>query len=138
MQLRKRQHTVRKVAAGSVIAGIGGYLAGILTAPKSGQQTRHELAEKAGEAKSEAEIQLQIAHRELDEVVKKAKASTVALGAKAREEFDEALAKARDAQDKAAHVLKALKAGQAEDPELNKAIKQARQATKNLSKYLKS
>jgi hypothetical protein len=30
-----------------------------------------------------------------------------------------------------------MKAGEAEDPELNKAVKQAKQAKKNLSKYLK-
>ena len=82
--------------------------------------------------------ELDLAYKELVELTKKAKDKSVALSATARNQFDDALVKARDAQDKAAHVLKAVKTGEAEDPELNKAIKQARQAKKNLGKYFTS
>jgi hypothetical protein len=46
--------------------------------------------------------------------------------------------RAKDAQNKTSAALKAMKAGEAEDPELNKAVKQARQAAKNLGKFFKS
>jgi hypothetical protein len=62
----------------------------------------------------------------------------VALSSTARAEFNEAVVRAKDAQNKATYVLKAAKAGEASDPDLNKAVKQARQALKNLGKFLKS
>lgn len=137
MQLRKNPKVGRKIAIGATIAGIGGYLAGILTAPKSGKETRAEIADKAGEVKDEVGVDLQIAQDELGVVIKQASAKTVALGSVAREEFNEALLRAKDAQNKTKILLKAVKDGQAEDPELNKAVKQARQAKKNLAKFLK-
>ena len=136
--MTKEDHTGRNFAIGAVVAGAVGYLAGILTAPKSGKETRDDIADKAGDIKDTAEAELASLQNELKELIAKTKDQTVALSGKAREEFNEAIVKAKDAQNKAANVLKAVKAGQAEDPELNKAIKQAKQATKNLARYLKS
>ena len=138
MKIRKDPKTGQKVALGAAIAGIGGYFAGILTAPKSGKETRAELADKTVELKDDASHQLQVAQDELGVVLKEAQSKTVALGSQAREEFNEALVRAKDAQNKTKTILKAVKAGQAEDPELNKAVKQAKLAKKNLSKFLKS
>ncbi|MBI2007616.1 YtxH domain-containing protein [Candidatus Saccharibacteria bacterium] len=134
----KDQHTGRKIAIGSLLAGAFGYLAGILTAPKSGKETREDIVEKASELKEEGVDQLQDLRDELNELIKNAKDKTVALSAKAREEFNEAVVSAKDAKNKAGVVLKAFKAGEADDPDLNKAIKQAKQAKKNLSQYFKS
>lgn len=135
--LRRDPKTGRKIALGAVLAGIGGYLAGILTAPKSGKDTRQDIAEKAGEIKDDASGQLEAAHKELAETIKDAQAKTLSLGAKARSEFNEAMAAAKDAQNKAKTLLKAFKDGGSDDPELNRAVKQAKQAQKNLSRFLK-
>lgn len=135
---KKDEHTGRKLAIGTALAGAVGYVTGILTAPKSGKETREDIADKAEDLKEGAEEQLQTAHDELNELIATAKNKSVALGSKAREEFNEAVVRAKDAQNKAGHVLKAVRAGEADDPALNKAIKQARQAKKNLSKYLGS
>lgn len=135
---RKDEHTGRKLAIGTALAGAVGYVTGILTAPKAGRETRGDIADKAEDLKEVGEEQLQVAHDELNELIKTAKNKSVALGSKARVEFNEAVVGAKDAQNKAAHVLKAVRAGEADDPALNKAIKQAKQAQKNLSKFLKS
>lgn len=135
---RKDKHTGRKLAISSVFAGAVGYVTGILTAPKSGRQTREDIADKAEDIKEGAEDQLQNLHEDLNDLLKTAKNKSIALGSKAREDFNEAVVRAKDAQNKAGHVLKAFKAGEADDPALNKAIKQAKQAKKNLSKYLGS
>ncbi len=135
---RKDQHTGKKLAIGAALAGAVGYVTGILTAPKSGKETREDIADKAEDIKEGAEEQLQVVHDELSQLIKTAKNKSVALGSKARVEFNEAVVTAKDAQNKASHVLKAVRAGQADDPALNKAIKQAKQAQKNLSKYLGS
>jgi gas vesicle protein len=138
MVLRRKEHTGRKVAIGSAIAGLAGYLAGVLTAPKSGQQTRKDIAQKAGDIKDDTEGQLDNLNDELKAMIKSTKVKTVAISSGARTEFNEAVVKAKDAQDKAAQVLKAAKAGEATDPDLNKAVKQARQAIKNLGKFFKN
>jgi gas vesicle protein len=138
MTFKRKEHTVRKVAIGSAFAGIAGYLAGILTAPKSGKQTRQDLSDKAEDIKDNTEDQLIDLNEELKELIKTTKVKTVALSSTARAEFNEAVVRAKDAQNKATYVLKAAKAGEASDPDLNKAVKQARQALKNLGKFLKS
>lgn len=136
--LRRKNNTGKKMALSAVIAGVAGYVGGILTAPKSGKETRKQLAEDAEGLRDDAEDQLKKANDELKVLLKDAKSKTVALSAQAREEFNEAVIRAKDAQNKATTALKAVKNGEAEDPELNKAVKQARQAAKNLGKFLKS
>lgn len=127
-----------KLALGAIIGGIAGYITGVLTAPKSGKQTRTDIVDKVESVKDGAENQLQDAIDELNGTINSLKSKGVALSAKARSEYDDTLVKAKDAQNKATQVLKAVKAGEANDPELNKAVRQARQAAKNLAKYLKS
>lgn len=134
----KDNHIGRNIAVGALIAGAAGYVAGILTAPKSGKETRADIADKAGDLKQAAAEEIAQLQVELKDLLGKAKTETIALSGKARTEFNEAVAKAKDAQNKLTILLKAVKAGEAEDPELNKAIKQAKAASKNLSKYFKS
>ena len=138
MTFRRKENTVRKIAVGSTIAGVVGYLAGVLTAPKSGRETRGDIAHKAENVKDSAEDQLLDINDELKDMIKSTKAKTVTLSSTARAEFNEALIRAKDAQNKTAQVLKAVKAGEAADPDLNKAVKQGRLALKNLGKYFKS
>jgi gas vesicle protein len=136
--LRKRPNTGRKMAVSALIAGVAGYIGGLLTAPKSGKETRKKLTEEAEGFKDNTEEQLQKANEDLKVLLKDAKNKTVSLSAQAKEEFNEALLRAKDAQNKASSTLKAIKNGEAEDPELNKAVKQAKLAAKNLGKFFKS
>jgi len=138
MAFKKDPKTGRKIAAGAAIAGAVGFVAGILTAPKSGKETRSDIAQEFGNLKNSVAIELAVAQRDLGALIKDAEAATLNLSAKARDEFNEMLIRAKDANNKAKMVLKAFKAGEADDPELNKAVKQAKQAQKNLSKYLKN
>lgn len=135
--MAKEGNSGKKIAIGALLAGVAGYVTGILTAPKSGKETREDIVDKAEDIKHGAEDQLQAAQDEVSDLLKTAKNKTLALSAQAREEFNEAVLRAKDAQNKGTTVLKAVKAGEASDPELNKAIKQLSQAKKNLAKYLK-
>jgi gas vesicle protein len=135
---RKKDETGKKLAIGTALAGVVGYVTGILTAPKSGKETREDIADTAWDVKDNVETQLRDLSDELKDLIDETKTKTIALSSQAREDFNEAVVTAKDAQNKTATVLKAAKAGEATDPELNKAIKQARQAIKNLGKYLKS
>jgi len=130
--------TGKKIAVGALLAGAAGYVTGILTAPKSGKETREEIAEKTDALKTESEIRLELARIELDEIIKSTKDRAASLPGKAREEFNESVVRAKDAKNKTVYLLKAAKAGEAEDPNVDKAIRQAKQAGKNLKKFLKS
>jgi gas vesicle protein len=46
--------TKGKFALGALIGAVAGLVAGVLTAPKSGKETRADIKEKAAELKSEA------------------------------------------------------------------------------------
>lgn len=134
----KDGHTGRKIAIGALLAGAFGYLTGLLTAPKSGKETRKDIIDKTSEVKSESIEQLQNLQAELEVLIQKTKDKTVALSSQAREEFDEAVVKAKDAKNKTATLLKGVKTGEADDPQLNRAIKQSKLAAKNLGKYYRS
>lgn len=135
---RRKNHTARKIAVGSAIAGFAGYLAGILTAPKAGKETRADLRDRADELRENMIDQLHELNDELKVLLKMAKSRSSDLSSSAKAEFNEALVRAKDAQNKTSQVIKAFKNGEADEPELNKAAKQARQAIKNLNKYLKT
>jgi len=136
-QGNQRDEKMRIGAVVAAIAGLAGYLTGILTAPKSGKRTRQDIADAAIGAKKTAEQQLESANKDLKDLLKTTRSNTVALSSQAREEFNEAVVRAKDAKNRATSILKAFKSGTADDPQLNKAIKQAKQAQKNLAKYLK-
>ncbi|KKU19894.1 MAG: hypothetical protein UX30_C0006G0024 [Candidatus Saccharibacteria bacterium GW2011_GWA2_46_10] len=134
----RNNHTGRKLAIGTLIAGAAGYISGLLTAPKSGKETRKDLADKADELKDQAAEELKKASDELSDLIKAAKDKSLALGAQARGEFNEAVIRAKDARNKAGHVIKAVKNGVSDEPQLNAAMKQVKQARKNLARYLRN
>lgn len=138
MDENNNNHTGRKIAVGAALAAGVGYLAGILTAPKSGKETRQDIKNTANTAAAEADKKLKALQAEVEELVTEAKTKGKDLSAEAKAKLDEAVAAAKDARDKATTVVKAVKNGEAADPELNKAVKQLTQAKNNLVKYLHS
>lgn len=133
----RNKHVGRNVALGAAIAGIAGYLAGVLTAPKSGKETRKDITEAASKARRQAEQKITDLRLELDSVITKAKTQAVDMNASARKELAAALDKAQDAKDKARQVMNALRGGDADDPELDDAIKELREAIDHLSEFIK-
>lgn len=130
-------NTGRKFAVGAIVAGVAGYVTGILTAPKSGKDTRQDIKDKAEEVGSKLVEELKQAQTELNKMLHLAKEKSSALNASAREGFNEAVIRAKDARNKSATVLKAVKAGTSDERELDLALKNLRQAMKNLGKFLK-
>lgn len=133
----RRQDNYKKLAVGSAVAATAGYLAGILTAPKSGKETRGDIRAAAEKSRIEAEKDLKRLHTELDKVIKEAKTGSGKLGVKAQKELNELVEKAKDTKEKVREVLSAIHEGDAEDQDLQKAVRNANLAVKNLRKYLK-
>ncbi|HSX44786.1 MAG TPA: YtxH domain-containing protein [Candidatus Saccharimonadales bacterium] len=128
--------TTKQLAIGGVVAAAAGYVAGILTAPKSGKETRKDIKQKAAKAKSDAEKQLKSLHHELGELIAKSSAQTKKLSLTAKRELTNAIKKAKVSKEKAKQILSAVHEGDAEDRDLHNAVKEAAKAVKHLKKFV--
>lgn len=127
----------KTVAVGALILAGASYLTGILTAPKSGKQTRKEILDNTVKAKIEGEKKLKRIHSELQVLIKDAESKSKQLKAKAKIDLQEATKKAKIAKEKAKEMLSAIHNGEAQDPNLNAVIAEVKLAQKNLITYLK-
>lgn len=128
---------MKKTTIAIGLAGLAGYLAGILTAPKSGKETREDIKQATRTGMSEAEKQLKRALAELGELIDEAKKRGNELGDKANKELSDLGDRAKVAREKAREVLSAIHEGDAEDKDLQEAVQQANAAVKHLRAYLK-
>lgn len=126
----------KKLAIGAAVGVITGFVAGILTAPKSGKETRQDIKNTAGKVTAEAEKQLKKMYTELSETIDKAKALAKREGAMVKKELLKALHAAEGTQQKVKEVISAVREGAADHPELEKAMKDAEKAREHLKKYL--
>jgi gas vesicle protein len=133
----RKRNVVKGIAIGSGIAAAAGYIAGVLTAPKSGKETRAELKTRADKSLSEAEKDLKKAHTELTKIINDTKKTGGKTGKKAEQELGKILEKAKDTKEKARAVLSAVHEGDATDKDLSKAIKDANRAIEHLRDYIK-
>jgi gas vesicle protein len=127
-----------KIAVGAVIAATAGYIAGVLTAPKSGKETRKDISEKAIKAKREAEARLKVLYSDIERMIADGKKQVDTLGEKAKKEWVVVLKTATAAKDTVREVLSAVHEGDAEDKDLKKAIKEANSAVEHLKTYLQN
>jgi gas vesicle protein len=127
--------TAKKIAMGAALSALVGYVAGILTAPKSGKETRSDIKNKAIDTYAAAEKELKSLHTELTDVIDEV--SDRINDFRHRKDVNDALDKGRDAKQKAREVLSLLHEGDTDDKELKKAISDATKAIEHLREYLK-
>lgn len=126
----------KKFALGTIIAAAAGYVTGILTAPKSGKETRDDVKNAAVKAKMEAEKTLKQLHSDLNTQLARAKKTALNLEAKGKDELNSIVNKASTAKEKAKEMLTAIHEGDVEDKDLKSAIKDVTQAVNHLKAYL--
>jgi gas vesicle protein len=129
--------STKKIAFGTLVAAAAGYVTGILTAPKSGKETRAEIKMATKNGMAEAEKQLKNIHTELNSLIETAKKKSGTLNGKAKTELNNLTDKASIAKEKVRDVLSALHEGSAEDKDLQKALDDASKSLGHLKKYLK-
>jgi gas vesicle protein len=130
--------TKGKWAIGALILGIVGYIAGLLTAPKSGKENRKYIENTADRVVSEAERQLKVVHSELNVVIDKSKKLLDGKTGAAKEEIKSAFGIAKEKQGKVKDLLGGLRdGGSTTDPELAKALKEGKKALDHLKTFLK-
>lgn len=127
--------TAKKIAIGAAITAVVGYVAGILTAPKSGKETREDIKNKASDTYAAAEKELKKLHTELTDVIDEV--SDKISDFRHRGDVNEALDKGRDAKQKAREVLSLLHEGDTDDKELKRAISDATKAIEHLRDFLR-
>ena len=127
----------KKFAIGAVVAAAAGYIAGILTAPKSGKETRQDIKETAVRTYTAAEKELKSLHTELSKLMDEAGKKAGDLKGSAQKNLDKAVAGAKVAKEKARELLSAVHEGDAEDKDLDNAVKEAKKAVEHLRNYLK-
>lgn len=127
----------KKWALGALIAGAAGYVAGVLTAPKSGKDTREDLKEAAKEGVSNGEKDLKRLQAQINDAVDEAKRAGDKLSGKAKEQLAQASDTAKKAAAKAKEVLSAAREGDSDDADLKKAVSEADKALKDLKSFLK-
>ncbi len=129
--------TVKKLAIGAAVAGAAGYVAGILTAPKAGKETRGDIKTATNRGVTEAEKDLKRLHTELGSLLTEAKDQGNNLTGKTKTELSDLMDKAKDTKEKAREMLSAVHEGGAEDKDLRRAIKDANKAVDHIKDYLK-
>lgn len=128
--------TAKRLAIGAAVAGAAGYVAGLLTAPKSGKETRNEFMKAAGKNVTEAEAQLASLHSELTDLVSEAKGKGDDLGSRAQKELRKAVDTAWEARDKVRTVVSSVKDGKASDKDLSRAVADAKRAIDHIRDYI--
>ncbi len=132
-----KNNNVGKFAIGAAVMAVAGYVAGVLTAPKSGKETRKDLKDTAEKTYTAAEKELKKLHTELGDVLSEVSDKVSELRGSAPKEVDDMVAKGNKAKEKAREVLSGLHDGDIEDKDLKKAVAEATKAIENLRNYLK-
>jgi gas vesicle protein len=127
----------KSVLAAVVIGAAAGYVAGILTAPKSGKETRADIKNAADKYVAEAQAKLQTIREDVSNLIEEATEKAKRYSEKGKKEVAQLVDKAKTAQFKAREVLGAVKNGEADDAELQKAVEDANKAKEHLAEYLK-
>ena len=127
----------KRLAIGAAVAGAAGDLAGLLTAPKSGKETRAELKQSGAASMSEVEKQLKLLHTELGKLVDETKDTSNDMSDKAQKEFKKLIDSAKDSKEKLREVISAIHEGEAADKDLNDALSDAQHAIEHIKDYLK-
>lgn len=135
--MTKSRNVARNIAIGAALSAIAGYVAGILTAPKSGKETRADIKNKAEASYAAAEKELKKLHTDLTDAMNEVTSRLSALKGKSDKEVNTALKMGQEAKQKAREVLSSLHDGEAEDEDLRKAIKDATDAIAHLRSFLK-
>lgn len=132
------KHAFKRIAIGTIFVAAAGYIAGVLTAPKSGKETRDEIKNTARNTASETERRLKKAHTDLATLLNQARERSMKVKGDTRKQIEQAMESAGLVKEKVRVLLSAVHEGDTDDKDLKKAIADATKAIDRLKTYLKS
>lgn len=113
-----------KFALGAVIAALTGFAAGLLTAPKSGKETREDIKDAALKTKDnvvdEAEKAKVVATQKAQDVKQKAEDVAADVKAKADEVIEDVTDRAVELKERAEQAVEGAKKGYSKNPDTKK------------------
>lgn len=124
----------KKWAIGTVLAAGVGYLTGILTAPKSGKETRKDVKNAVVKARKDAEEALKKAHSEIDRLISKCKEEAKSLTKDKKKDIEHLGSRLSTVNDKVRDAISRLRSGEIDDDEIEKVLESAKNAIKNVRK----
>jgi gas vesicle protein len=128
--------TIKTAAiAGLVGAGVG-LTVGYLTAPKSGKETRADIANKSREIKEDIVERYEALHESIGDAIEAGLARASELTGASKKALEGLIDQAKEAEFKAVNVYRAVKNGESDDKNLERAISHATKVKDNLKKYL--
>jgi gas vesicle protein len=132
-----KSNIMKRLAIGAAIAGAAGYVAGLMTAPKSGREMRKDLSDAAGNSLGDLDKQIHSLQSELNDLLSIAKSHSGDFSGKAKDDLGGLIDKAKYSRDKMHEVVTALKSGdKANDKDLQKAITDAKKAIEHIKDFI--
>lgn len=125
-----------RFAITAVVAAAAGYVAGILTAPKSGKETRQEIKDVTVKQIRDFEAQLKAKHTELNKLIDEVKGKVSQVAEDRKKDIEDVAEKATIAKDRVRLALSDIRDGEVNDKDLQNAIKDAEKAISHLRKFL--
>jgi gas vesicle protein len=121
----------------ALIAGLAaGYALGVLTAPKSGKETRSDIKDAGAKAYKIAEARLKNTYEDLSEVIANASEQAKKLNKKGREELDVLLAAAHDAQGRVKQLITSVRRGDVTEEQFDDTVVAAQVAKEELQDFI--
>lgn len=127
-----------RLAITALIAAGAGYIGGLLSAPRSGKQTRKKISKSASKVKTDGEKQLKKLHSDINGMIEDGEKQVTKARTKANKELKEALQSAKEARQKARILLTALHEGDADDPNLKAVLNDVSAAKNHLAKFIRT
>ena len=123
----------------ATVLGAGlGYLAGLLTAKKPGEQTRKDIIDSSKEVQAKTETAIEELYSKLTEMIKQAEAEIDKNKLSVQHNLYNAATKANKVKSQTKEILTAVKKGDTTNTDLDKSIDNVKAAIENLKNYLKS
>lgn len=126
----------KAVAVLALVAFGAGVATGLLTAPKSGKETREDLKKASGKLKEELDKKYNEVQGSLSETIESAMSQVGNFRGSAEEKLEDLIDQAKQAEYKVKDVYRAMRHGDADDKNLSKALDQANKAKDHLFKFL--
>jgi len=126
----------KKLAVGAIVAAAAGYVAGILTAPKKGTETREGLVNAGIKTRNEAEKKFKKINDDLNNLLNEAEKFSKTAKSNVKSELPKLQKAATQAKNRVREVLSSIHEGEALDEDLQSALKDSTEAIKHLKSFL--
>lgn len=125
-----------KLAIGAAIGAVAGVITGLLFAPKSGEETRKDIADTATKAKDKVVAEAKKAEVELKKLADRVEEEARKRGKTLSKTAEQSIVRAKTARDDLVRRAKDIGNSDDSEDELKKATKRAEEAKKDLEKLL--